>query len=141
MTIIEDDFDNYRAKKVYTLESTTRYIQAKMISRDEDSFRIVEVDVIRCIDGDFDLDGILNTFDLDSDNDGIPDNIEAQTTLGYIAPGAFTDTNSNGVNDVYEGGLTPVNTDGTDDPDYLDLDSDNEGADDTQKQILRSQVQ
>ena len=102
-----------------------------MISRDEDSFRIVEVDVIRCIDGDFDLDGILNTFDLDSDNDGIPDNIEAQTTLGYIAPGTFTDTNSNGVNDVYEGGLTPVNTDGTDDPDYLDLDSDNEGADDT----------
>ena len=35
------------------------------------------------------------------------------------------------MNDVYEGGLTPVNTDGTDDSDYLDLDSDNEGADDT----------
>ena len=131
MSIKESDFTEYRAEKVYTLQSTTRYIQAKMISRDEDSFRIVEVDIIRCIDGDFDLDGILNTFDLDSDNDGIPDNIEAQTTLGYIAPGTFTDTNSNGVNDVYEGGLTPVNTDGTDDPDYLDLDSDNEGADDT----------
>ena len=131
MNIRESDFTNYRAERVYTLQSTTRYIQAKMISRDEDSFRIVEVDVIRCIDGDFDLDGIVNTFDLDSDNDGIPDNIEAQTTLGYIAPGTFTDTNSNGVNDVYEGGLTPVNTDGTDDPDYLDLDSDNEGADDT----------
>ena len=99
MNIRESDFDNYRAEKVYILESTTRYIQAEMISRDEDSFRIVEVDVIRCIDGDFDLDGILNTFDLDSDNDGIPDNIEAQTTLGYIAPGTFTDTNSNGVND------------------------------------------
>ena len=35
---------------------------------------------------DFDNDGIPNHLDLDSDNDGIPDNIEAQTTAGYIAP-------------------------------------------------------
>ena len=46
--------------------------------------------------------------------------------------GVFTDINSDGVNDIYAGGLTPVaNTDGIDNPDYLDLDSDNEGADDT----------
>ena len=81
--------------------------------------------------GDSDGDGIPNYLDLDSDNDGIPDNVEAQTTAGYIAPGTFTDANMDGVNDVYAGGLTPVNTDGTDDPDYLDTDSDNEGGNDT----------
>ena len=56
MTIKNSHFniDNgIRAERVYTLQSTTRYIQAKMISRDEDSFRSVEVDVIRCCDGDF----------------------------------------------------------------------------------------
>ncbi|MEJ2585683.1 MAG: gliding motility-associated C-terminal domain-containing protein, partial [Robiginitalea sp.] len=31
-----------------------------------------------------------------------------------------------GVNSAYLGGLTPVNTDGTDEPDYLDGDSDND---------------
>ena len=91
---------------------------------------------------DTDGDGIPNRLDLDSDNDGIPDNVEAQTTQGYIAPGVFTDIDADGLNDVYDAntsdtsaftsvGLTPVNTDGIDNPDYLDLDSDNEGADDT----------
>jgi len=81
--------------------------------------------------GDPDGDGFPNNIDLDSDGDGIPDNIEAQTTLGYIDPGTFTDANSDGVNDVYVGGLTPVDTDGDTTPDYLDLDSDNEGGNDT----------
>ena len=75
---------------------------------------------------DADSDGISNHLDLDSDNDGIPDNIEAQSTTGYIAQGIFTDANVDGVNDVYAT-LVIVNTDGTDDPDYLDLDSDNDG--------------
>lgn len=35
-----------------------------------------------------DSDTIYDHLDLDSDNDGIPDNIEAQTTQGYIAPAA-----------------------------------------------------
>ena len=76
---------------------------------------------------DADEDGVFNHLDLDTDNDGIPDNIEAQSTTGYTAPGSFTDANSDGVNDVYAGGLTPENTDGTDDADFLDLDSDNDG--------------
>uniref|UniRef100_UPI003F49219D beta strand repeat-containing protein n=1 Tax=Polaribacter aestuariivivens TaxID=2304626 RepID=UPI003F49219D len=75
---------------------------------------------------DSDGDGIPNHFDLDSDNDGIPDNIEAQTTAGYIAPsGSYS---LSGIDLAYGTGLTPVNTDGTDLPDYLDLDSDNEGG-------------
>lgn len=76
-----------------------------------------------------DTDGIKNSLDLDSDNDGIPDNIEAQTTLGYVVPSG-SDSDGDGLDNAYEGagnaGLTPVNTDGTDSPDYLDTNADNE---------------
>lgn len=86
--------------------------------------------------GDTDGDGVINNLDLDSDNDGIPDNVEAQTTTGYIAP-SNVDSDNNGLDDAYESspgsgeGLTPENTDGTDNPDYLDINSDNDGDDDT----------
>ncbi|MET2986691.1 hypothetical protein, partial [Aureibaculum conchae] len=82
-----------------------------------------------------DADGIPDYLDLDSDNDGIPDNVEAQTTIDYLVP--VGDTDGNGLDDAYETtpgsgeGLTPENTDGDADPDYLDLNSDNEGANDT----------
>lgn len=42
---------------------------------------------------DFDGDGIPNHLDLDSDNDGILDNIEFQTTSGYTAPSGSVGTN------------------------------------------------
>ncbi|MEP2279008.1 Ig-like domain-containing protein [Maribacter sp.] len=78
---------------------------------------------------DTDNDGIPNHLDIDSDDDGIPDNVEAQTTDGYIAPNeddAATYVSNNGVNSAYPDGLTPVNTDGVDNEDYIDLDSDND---------------
>ncbi len=82
---------------------------------------------------DTDGDGVANHFDLDSDNDGIPDNIEAQTTGGYIAPAATTPAEyiaNNGLNNAYIAGpgLTLANTDNPLDttPDYLDNDSDND---------------
>ncbi|MEZ4861098.1 MAG: CHRD domain-containing protein [Caldilineaceae bacterium] len=79
---------------------------------------------------DSDSDGIPDALDVDSDGDGIPDNIEAQTTAGYVAPSGAVD--GNGVDTAYgAGGLTPVNTDGVDMPDYLDGDSDNAQGDDT----------
>ncbi|MEH6748504.1 MAG: gliding motility-associated C-terminal domain-containing protein [Maribacter arcticus] len=78
---------------------------------------------------DTDNDGKPNHLDIDSDNDGIPDNVEAQTTSGYIAPNeddAATYASNDGVNSAYPSGLTPVNSDGTDNVDYLDDDSDND---------------
>jgi len=76
-----------------------------------------------------DGDAYPDYLDIDSDNDGIPDNVEAQTTDGYIPPSGV-DANGNGLDDAYENGtnigLVPVNTDGTDLPDYLDVDSDND---------------
>jgi gliding motility-associated-like protein len=78
---------------------------------------------------DTDGDGYPNHLDIDSDNDGIPDNVEAQTTSGYVAPNdddAATYAANDGVNSAYPGGIEPVNTDGADDVDYLDGDSDND---------------
>jgi hypothetical protein len=86
---------------------------------------------------DTDGDGFIDCNDLDSDNDGIPDNVEAQTTTGYIAPSGvgtgITDADNDGIDDNYAGGFTPVNTDGLDDADYLDSDSDNDGMPDIEE--------
>ncbi|TLP81062.1 gliding motility-associated C-terminal domain-containing protein [Maribacter sp. ACAM166] len=80
-------------------------------------------------DIDSDNDGYPDRLDIDSDNDGIPDNIESQSTFEYISPSSV-DENGNGLDDSYEKGdvigLTPMNTDGTDNVDYLDNDSDND---------------
>ena len=83
-------------------------------------------------------DGVANPdyLDIDADNDGITDNIEGQATAGYLAP-LGTDTDADGIDDRYDNstaafggnasnGITPVNTDGTDLPDYRDTDSDND---------------
>ncbi|MDO7171060.1 LamG domain-containing protein [Mariniflexile sp. AS56] len=86
---------------------------------------------------DSDNDGIPDHIDIDADNDGIPDNVEVQQTIGYVAPssstgGVMTDTNNNGLDDVYESALggidlnAPVDTDGDGIMDYLDTDSDND---------------
>ena len=103
---------------------------------------------------DTDGDGIPNAEDIDSDTDGIPDNREGQVTIGYIAPldMGTTDSDFDGLNDAYDiffnqynsmapfgsfgdpvvGGnaLQPVNTDMTDEMDYVEADSDNDIAPD-----------
>ncbi|MFB9865383.1 T9SS type A sorting domain-containing protein [Rufibacter immobilis] len=79
---------------------------------------------------DTDKDGIRDYEDLDSDNDGILDNYEAQATSSYIN-GIGLDSDLDGLSDEYDattGGtsITPVDTDKDGTPDYLDLDSDND---------------
>ncbi|MFK7813150.1 MAG: FG-GAP-like repeat-containing protein [Maribacter sp.] len=83
---------------------------------------------------DTDGDGLTDNLDLDADKDGIPDNVEAQTTFGYTPPNIndiLTYAFNYGVNTAYLGGLSPTNTDGTDTPDFIDTNADNEGANDT----------
>ncbi len=78
-----------------------------------------------CIPKDSDLDGIADQLDSDSDNDGIPDIIEAQTNASVVL--SNTDTNNDGLDNAFEPGLIPVDTDNDGVLDYLDLDSDNDG--------------
>ena len=86
---------------------------------------------------DSDMDGIDDYLDLDSDDDGIPDAVEAQPTAGYQSPAVGTDTDGDGIVDTFDtvdghGGTfaTPQDTDGDGTPDYLDEDSDNDGQGD-----------
>lgn len=100
---------------------------------------------------DSDNDGIKNSIDLDSDNDGIPDNIEAQTTAGYIPPTGLDDDHD-GLDNAYDAtpngnsdgtgsiGLIPVNTDGTDEMDYLDTDTDNDGINDSVESFTNTPI-
>ncbi|MEO1625241.1 MAG: hypothetical protein AAFV25_08780 [Bacteroidota bacterium] len=91
---------------------------------------------------DSDSDDVPDFLDVDADNDGIYDNYEAQSTAGYIAPGAL-DSDGDGLLDAYDAdgsysqnGLTPYNHDqatGDVTPDYLDLDSDADNVPDRQE--------
>ena len=74
--------------------------------------------------------GLPNFMDIDSDDDGIVDNTEAQPTGSYIAFLA-SDTDGDGIPNVFDNsgswggnGFTPVDTDNDGTPDYLDTDSD-----------------
>ncbi|WP_238376400.1 Ig-like domain-containing protein [Marinagarivorans algicola] len=93
---------------------------------------------------DSDNDGLADFVDVDSDGDGILDTLES---LNVPAP-LGVDTNANGLDDAIDAAITggvdknedgvddrfePLNTDGDDLPDYLDLDSDNDGITDQQE--------
>jgi trimeric autotransporter adhesin len=81
-------------------------------------------------------DGIGNAdyLDIDADDDGITDNIEAQTTAGYKLP-VTTDTDGDGLVNIYDNvagfggsGIFVYDNDGDGRPDYRDLDTDGDGA-------------
>ncbi|MEM7769906.1 MAG: DUF4347 domain-containing protein [Cyanobacteria bacterium P01_A01_bin.37] len=96
-------------------------------------------DVGDSTDTDTDDDGVEDYRDLDSDNDGIPDVIEGGGSDpdrdGIIGTGTPTDIDGDGIaNDIDPStGGTPVSVPDLDedgDPDYQDLDSDNDGRSD-----------
>ncbi|MDD2673382.1 MAG: T9SS type B sorting domain-containing protein [Flavobacterium sp.] len=74
---------------------------------------------------DSDSDGFPDLLDIDSDNDGIPDTIEAQGKGFKVFSGI--DGNKNGLDNAFEPGIIPIDTDGDLIADHLDLDSDNDG--------------
>ena len=79
--------------------------------------------------------GAADYKDIDSDGDGIVDNVEAQASGSYVAPSG-TDTDGDGWDNSYDadnGGtaIAIANTDGADNPDYRDTDSDNDTIPDT----------
>jgi len=107
---------------------------------------------------DFDGDTILDTLDADDDNDGIPDAVEnGASNNDYDAnpPERDLDSDGDGINDVLEAGgidangdgladgtdgdgdgmidapiLNLIHSDNDDVPDYVDIDSDNDGLGD-----------
>ncbi len=91
---------------------------------------------------DSDGDTIYNQFDIDSDNDGIPDNVEAQATSGYQSPSGTVNVSGSyiGLWDNYGTGLAPENTDGTDQVDALDPDSDNDGTPDIEENGMADSI-
>jgi gliding motility-associated-like protein len=78
-----------------------------------------------CIPKDTDNDTIADQLDLDSDNDSITDIIESQQNT-LVSASSF-DNNKDGIYDVFSTGTVPQDTDNDNIPDYLDLDSDNDG--------------
>ncbi|HEY4688077.1 MAG TPA: right-handed parallel beta-helix repeat-containing protein [Anaerolineae bacterium] len=91
--------------------------------------------------GDADGDGIPNFLDTDSDGNGILDQNESDRTGDADGDGIpnFLDLDDDGdtlpdsteINCTGHGPSDPCNTDGTDQPDYRDTDSDNDGFLDT----------
>jgi hypothetical protein len=74
--------------------------------------------------------------DIDSDEDGIPDNIEGMSTAGYLLPG-LTDTDGDGLVNTYDNivgfggaGIFVYDHDADATPDYRDLDTDADGQPD-----------
>jgi len=80
--------------------------------------------------------GRANPYDIDSDDDGIPDNVEGIATNSYKLP-AGTDSDGDGLDNAYDNlvgfggsGIFPSNQDGDAYPDYIDTDTDGDGMPD-----------
>lgn len=81
--------------------------------------------VATCIPSDYDNDGIPDQMDYDADNDTIPDFVESQGNS--ITSLSNTDSNQDGIDDIFSSSFTPADNDGDGIPNYLDYDSDDDG--------------
>jgi uncharacterized repeat protein (TIGR01451 family) len=77
--------------------------------------------------------GRVNPYDIDSDDDGIPDNVEGMSTTSYLLPSTL-DSDNDGIVNTYDNfigfggdGIHPVDVDGDTMPDYFDSDTDGDG--------------
>ncbi len=83
-----------------------------------------------------DADANPDYLDIDSDNDGIPDNVEGPSTSSYRLPTGL-DSDNDGLDNAYDltsgfggNGNTPNDQDGDGTPDYRDVDTDGDGSPD-----------
>jgi uncharacterized repeat protein (TIGR01451 family) len=80
--------------------------------------------------------GRPDLYDIDADDDGIPDNVEGLPTAFYLFP-SYLDSDGDGIDDAYDTivgfggrGISVSNIDGDAFPDYIDFDTDGDGAPD-----------
>ena len=136
---LDIDSDNDGIKDLVESQSDVDLVQASGNDADadgiDDAFDIDNGGTFTNSPENSDSDSYPDYLDLDSDNDGIIDNIEWQATSGYRIP--FPDTDGNGLADNYEtapgSGQSinePENTDHQDSPDFRDSDSDDDGISD-----------
>jgi gliding motility-associated-like protein len=81
--------------------------------------------LLTCFARDSDNDGVEDAIDIDSDNDGIPDFFES-VALDNVSL-SDTDINQDGLNDIFDTVAPNQDTDNDGVPNYLDVDSDNDG--------------
>jgi len=101
-----------------------KHINLLNTAGNKSTFKIIAT----CVPKDSDNDGIPDQLDYDSDNDGILDIIESQGLDYQNLSG--NDTNEDGIDEIFGNGITPNDYDGDGVPNYLDLDSDNDGIHD-----------
>jgi gliding motility-associated-like protein len=110
--------------KFQTYLTTSLAIQHKNLVDDAPNratFRFYAV----CVPKDSDADGVADALDIDSDNDGILDVVESQGPTFVALSG--NDANDDGLDDIFGPAYVPNDFDGDGVPNYLDLDSDNDG--------------
>ena len=148
-TIDQDGWSNYYDGDVAN-DGTISMINdglALIISNDDDHNGFPDFYFL----GDFEGDIHPDFLDIDADDDGIVDNVEAQSTAGYLLPDSSDnpDVDGDGLNNSYDNSLafggtgidadlsdiisTPLDFDGDNFPDYIDYDADNDFIPDVQE--------
>ncbi|WP_452224813.1 LamG domain-containing protein, partial [Lacinutrix chionoecetis] len=134
---------NYQMSLFYNSFSSQTFLFGVTGSNTNNSNRIF-FNILR-VACDPDNDNVSNEYDIDSDNDGIPDHVEAQPTIGYISPSgtgaSMTDTNFDGLDDAFGASfISPQDTDQDGIPDYLDLDTDADGVPDIEENGMANTI-